>query len=135
MKVVHHKKGEEEMLADLRHAAKHHEEEGELEQAATTYEKILRKAKTDTNAFDRLMILYRKQKLYDKELKTINKALALFTKLHSPKATGEKVTALSRKLMRLTCLSDKKGNSLYEAEPLGRWRRRKLWVEKRVGSR
>ena len=34
MKVVHLKKGEEEMLADLRHAAKHYEEEGELEKAA-----------------------------------------------------------------------------------------------------
>lgn len=123
------------MLSDLRHAAKHYEEDGDLEHAAHTYEKILRKAKTDQNAFDRLMILYRKQKLYDKELKTINKALAVFAKLHSPKATGEKVTALSRKLMRLTGLSDKKGNSLYEAEPLGRWRRRKLWVEKRLRNK
>lgn len=134
MKVVHLKKGEEEMLSDLRHAAKRYEEEGELEHAALTYEKILRKAKTDENAFDRLMILYRKQKLFDKELKTINKALSVFTKLHSPKATGKKITALSRKLMRLTGLSDKKGNSLYEAGPLGRWRRRKLWVEKRLSS-
>jgi tetratricopeptide (TPR) repeat protein len=134
MKVVHNKNGEEAMLSDLRHAAKHYEEEGELEQAAHTYEKILRKAKNDENAFDRLMILYRKQKLYGKELKTINKALALFTKLHSPKPAVQKVSVLSKKLMRVTGLSDKKGNSLYEAEPLGKWRRRKLWVEKRLAK-
>ena len=38
MKVVHNIKGEEAMLSDLRHAAKQYEQEGELEQAAHTYE-------------------------------------------------------------------------------------------------
>lgn len=135
MKVVHlkgKKKGEEEMLSDLRHAAKEYEEEGELEKAAQTYEKIIRKITNDSAIFDRLMIVYRKQQEYAKELRIINKALVSFTKIHGPKTADKKVTTLSKKLMRITGLSDNNGNSLYEGGPLGKWRRRKIWVEKRL---
>lgn len=135
MKVVHLKSargGEEEMLHDLRLAARSYEEQDDYAKAAATYEKIIRKVKNDAGVFDRLMIVYRKQKEYKKELAVINKALASFNKIHGSKTAGKKVTDLSKKLMQMTGLADKKGNSLYEGGPIGKWRRRKLWVEKRL---
>lgn len=137
MKVAYHNKegltsGERLVLA------KQYEDKGEVENAILIYEKIIRESKLNQNAYDRLMILYRKQKDYKKEIELIGKAVKAFEELydHSSKKNADKKTiALSKALNKLTGLADRKGRSLYEPEPIGRWKKRKQVAEKRLKKR
>lgn len=118
--------------------AKQYEEEGELEKAVLVYQKVIAESKLNEAAYDRLMIIYRKQKEYGKEAAVIDKAVKEFEALYdhdARKNAGRKVTALSKALNKLTGLSDKKGNAIYEPEPLGKWKKRKEVVEKRLKAK
>jgi tetratricopeptide (TPR) repeat protein len=135
MKVAHLNKNEvsnrDEWLAE----AQEQEAGGHLEMAARIYEKIIRKAPLTEPAYNRLLIIYRKLKEYKKELAVINTGIkafeAMFYKSRVP-AGNNKVTRLSRSLMKSVGLTDKKGKTLYEPDPIARWRKRKAIVEKRL---
>lgn len=63
----------------LNNKGKEYEKAGKITLAIRTYEKnITGDCYPATHSFDRLMVLYRKQKEYDKELAVIEKALAVF---------------------------------------------------------
>lgn len=113
------------------------ESAGKLEDAAGHYEQLIKDNSSDEFVFDRLMILYRKLKLYKEELRTINKGIKVFEDIYK-KRTGrksakqEKLTTLSNAFMKSAGLKDKKGNLLYMPEPLSRWMKRKAVVEKKL---
>lgn len=133
MKVAH-KNTEPLSKHDLLEKAREAEEHNELEEAAKAYEKIIRQDHLDEFAYNRLFIIYRKLKEYGKELHAINTGIEAFEKFyasHKPKKS-EKVNAISKKLNKTLGLIDKKGNSLYSPEPIGKWKRRKEVVEKRI---
>jgi hypothetical protein len=99
-------------------------------------EKTIRDHPTNERAYQRLMILYRKQKNYKKELKTIDTAIRTFEAIFKKRQPtyGQKVKALSKALLKATGLADKKGNSLYQAGELTRWKARRQTVLKKLAS-
>jgi tetratricopeptide (TPR) repeat protein len=134
MKIAHHNPGpagREEWLAN----AKENEAKGDLEQAATAYQKIIKQDPLHEYSYNRLQIIYRKLKDYKKELAIINagiKAFEIFFNKRRLPAGNNKISNLSKSLMRSVGLTDKKGNVLYEPDPIARWRKRKTTVEKRL---
>ncbi|HEX5155555.1 MAG TPA: hypothetical protein VFW07_29135 [Parafilimonas sp.] len=113
------------------------EREKDLALAAKLYEQAIKEKPTDGFSYNRLMIVYRKLKQYKDELRVINKAIKNFREAHAKK-TGKglrrnSITGkLSTAFMKSTGLLDKKGNVVYIPEPIARWEKRKLTVEKRL---
>lgn len=86
--------------------------------------------------YERLMIWYRKQKMYQEELKTIEKGINNLKKAYADQqkqALGGKIKpsikALSNKISKSMGLHDKKGNNIYLPEPIPKWLKRKQVVE------
>ena len=111
--------------------------EEDLKRAATLYEQAIKEKPTDEFSYNRLMIVYRKLKQYKDELRVINKAIKNFKEAHAKKigkglGKNSTVGKLSAALMKTAGLLDKKGNAVYVPEPIARWEKRKLTVEKRL---
>ena len=134
MKVVHKKSVVDESVAgDVK--AKKLEQEGELDKAAALFEKKVKENPLDETAYNRLMIIYRKRKDYRKELATIKKGMSAFEQSFKSSMkipTSRKITSLSRSLLKSLGLTDKKGNAIYTREPLSRWQKRRLTVERLI---
>lgn len=110
-------------------------QKGEWEKAIPLYEKLINTNPLEEKAYDRLMILLRKQKDYKKELAVINKGIKAFRdsyESHSKNSLNRKALQLSKALLMSTGLADKKGIPLYQVEPVGRWTKRKQVVEKKL---
>ena len=120
-------------LTGILEKAREAESEGNLEQAASLYEKIIQERPREEFAFDRLMIIYRKLKRYKDEVKIIDAGIKAFENLYKSKHSGSrKIAEISSALLKSTGLADKKGNQLYEPEPMGKWKKRKALVEKKI---
>jgi hypothetical protein len=122
---------------EIREKAREAETEGNMEEAATFYEQLLKQNKADEFPFDRLMIIYRKLKQYKDELRVINKGIKVFEDFYKKPAgrksvKQEKLTTLSNAFMKSAGLKDKKGNLVYVPEPISRWMKRKGVVEKKL---
>jgi tetratricopeptide (TPR) repeat protein len=126
--------------ADRNEAAREAESNEEVDKAIKLYEENIKEAFPDPYAFDRLMVLYRKQKKYKDELRVINRAIKVFTDDYARHRKGmlseaknkKQVQALSNAIMKKSGLTDKKGNETYIPEPIGKWMKRKEVVEKRM---
>lgn len=108
--------------------------------AIQLYEENIKTGYPDQYSFDRLMILYRKQKKYKDELRVIKRGIKVFTEdverrqkeqVRSAK-NKKQVAELSNAIMRSAGLQDRKGNSTYLPEPLAKWMKRKEVVEKKA---
>jgi hypothetical protein len=109
------------------------EAEGELKDAAGYYEKVLKVYSTDENIYNRLMIIYRKLREYKKELTIIDTGIKEFSALYnSGKSSNKKIATLSRALLKSTGLIDKKGEAVYEQEPIAKWKKRRAVVKKKL---
>ena len=132
LKVVHSNKDlpvtRHELFAD----AKDKEAAGEWKDAAALYEKLIKIHPLEEKAYDRLMIAYRKLKDPRKELNAIKTGIEEFEQLYKKgkKTPDKKVIHISKVLQKSMGLLDKKGESLYRPEPIGRWLKRKTVVEK-----
>ena len=101
--------------------------------AIKDYEEAIKANPLIEKAYDRLMILYRKEKDYKNELRIINTGIKSFENFYRSRKTGsKKIAEISKKLNRSFGLTDKKGNAVYEPEPIARWKKRKITVEKRI---
>ncbi len=99
------------------------------------YEALLKKHPHDQKIYERLMVLYRQQKNYKKELKIINTAIKTFEPiLLRGKSANRKINTISNELNRSLGLVDKKGKMIYEPAPLPAWRKRKEVVLKKIGK-
>jgi hypothetical protein len=105
------------------------EDKGDLKKAISLYEQVIKKEPLYEYPYDRLMILHRKLKQYKEELGVI--------KNKSQELTGEnkKIIQLSNALMKSVGLKDRKGQNLYYPEPVPKWEKRKLVVEKKIKSK
>jgi len=113
------------------------EKNGRLEEAASLYEKVIKADPRRETAYNRLMIILRKQKKYKKELALLNKGIKSFKDRYesvSKKSINKKVEQISKALLKSTGLADKKGIPLFQNEPIGRWTRRKQIVEKKLNG-
>lgn len=114
------------------------EAEGELEKAAELYEQAIRQNPLEEFPFNRLMVIYRKFRQYDDELKVINKGLHLFQQHYDKKpqlimGKNAKALQLSKSLLK-SLNGNKKIAEPYYPEPIPRWTKRKEVVEKRLGK-
>jgi hypothetical protein len=98
------------------------------------YTVAIKKDRLNTYAYDRLMKILRQLKDYKKELAVINKGIKAYEQFYKSKMKKRsgKVTEISQKLNRSFGLTDKKGNNLYDPEPIARWKKRKINVEKKL---
>jgi tetratricopeptide (TPR) repeat protein len=108
-----------------------YEKSGEYEKAIDIYESLVRERPSNEMLYNRLMIIYRKQKEYRKELKTIIAGIKAFEELYTPNTGrhGKNVAKISLALARSTGLIDKKGKNLFDPEPIAKWKKRKALVE------
>ncbi|MEO8406381.1 MAG: YopX family protein [Chitinophagaceae bacterium] len=135
MKVVHNSLKEAATMHEWLHKAKELEESGELTEAAQAYEKVISIDPVHEFAYNRLLIIYRKEKESKKELAAVKKGIKAFEEYYTSAAKlshGKTVTRISNALMKMTGLADKKGKAIYRPEPIGRWIRRKTLLEKRA---
>lgn len=132
MKVVHR---EEDSVNTLLQLGKEAEAAENWAAADKIYHRILQKQGSHLQAFQRLMIIYRKQKAYAKELSIINKAITAYNKLYEPKSSHNKsVQRLSARINKAFGMTDRRGHSMYEPGPVAAWKKRKSVVEKRLAG-
>ena len=109
------------------------EEKQDIPLAIKDYEAVIKKDPLREKAYDRLMTLYRKEKNYKNELKLINAGIKAFEIFYRSKKSGsKKIAEISKKLNRSFGFTDKKGNAVYDPEPIARWIKRKATVQKRI---
>ena len=125
------------VTADIIEKAKQAEADENLQLAARLYEQALKEKPASEFPYNRLMIIYRKLKLYKDESRIINTGIKDFGEIYSQRAkkSGRKnstVNRLSTALMKSSGLLDKKGNPVYDPEPINKWKKRKLLVEKKL---
>lgn len=109
-------------------------EKSDSSSAVEMYNEVLEKDPLQTHAYDRLMIIYRKEKNYKKELSVINSGIKTFEKFYKTSAgkPSKKIRDISEKLNKAFHLIDKEGTPLYNPEPIDRWEKRKEVVEKKI---
>lgn len=109
-------------------------EKSDASAAIELYQLILKIDPLQTHAYDRLMVMYRQERNYKKELSVINSGITTFEKFYKEQSgkPSKKISEISEKLNKAFQLVDKKGNSLYSPEPLSRWQKRKETVEKKM---
>lgn len=120
-------------------AAREHETAGEYKEAESLYLKILTKIPANIESLERLMIIYRKQKLYNKELAIIRKAIKSYLEYaasHTKEMLSEnkKAAILSKKLARQLGMIDQRGRPVDDDEIIIKWRRREGVVLKKLGK-
>lgn len=124
--------------SELMKEAKEAEENNELENAAKVYARAIKAEPHDEQAYNRLMIIYRKLRWYEEELKIIKKGIAAFEELYQKKSErlfgkNEKVARLSNALAKSLGQRGKKTEALYLPEPIPKWMKRQKLVEKKLG--
>ena len=115
----------------------HHEREGEFDEAVKAYHRFLSTHPYNIEVYDKLMRLHRDLKQYKEELAIIDKAIRNLEKHYKERKSSysQKVTSISKALLKATGLVDKKGKNLYEPPELVRWEKRKSAVEKRLAKK
>ena len=123
---------------ELMTEAKEAEENNELEKAAKIYERAVKMEPHEEQPYNRLMIIYRKLKQYEDELRTIKKGINAFEELHQKKSErilkkSQSVARLSNALAKSLGQKGKKAEPLYYPEPIPKWMQRQKTVEKKLG--
>jgi len=135
MKVVHPTPKAQLSKTELLHEAKDAEAAEDWKQAETLYKDVIKIDPHNETAYNRLMIVYRKQKEWNKEWQTAKKAISSFEDMYAETAktrNNKKISRLSNSLLKLTGLADKKGKPIYQPGPLAKWKRRKSTLDKKL---
>lgn len=115
------------------------EENDDLALAEKLYKKQMQQKAFNDFVYKRLMVIYRKQKRYRDELDIINKGLKHFEEHRAKQSSGKNISSsikrLSSSLNKSLGLTNSKGKSLYEPEPIPSWQKRKEVVEKKLRKR
>ncbi len=116
------------------------ESQDDFGQAIALYEQNIKEPVADPFAYERLMILYRKQKAYKDELRVIKKGIQVFKEQTKQvlqnniarKKNKSEVEKLSNAFMKGAGLIDRKGNETHIPEPINKWMKRQVVVEKKI---
>ena len=121
-------------LKEILREAKEAENTENIEDAIRLYQEAIDTDKLNEHAYNRLMMVFRRQKEYKKELGIIKAGIKVFEEFYESKIPNKSktITAISNKLNKSFGLADKKGNRIYSPEPIAKWKKRKLIVEKRI---
>ena len=118
--------------------AKSLESEGEIDEAMEVYQQVLRNDPLNETAIGRLLVLYRRQKEYKKELALLKAAIGAYEagQLAAQEAwrkKHQKAARISLSLARkLGGGGAKKGAAIYDDRLVTTWRKRKAAVMKRL---
>lgn len=126
-------------IEERNNAARLAEQAGDLNKAIKLYEQNIRENYADEFAFERLMIIYRKQKEYKDELRVIKRGIELFEESMrdhlkqslSRHIDGKKLEQISNAIMKKSGL--KKGE-LHFPDPIDKWIKRREIVEKKLNK-
>ena len=114
------------------------ETKGNIDGAIKYYEEAIKDERADEMPYNRLMIIYRKEKKYKDELRVINKGIKVFSQFYkkttAKTAKGKKLSDLSDAFMMSAGLKDRKGTLVYQPEPIGTWIKRKAVVEQKEAA-
>lgn len=126
-------------INELLNAARLLEAEGKADEAIKAYSSVTARDPLRAAAYNRLMILYRKQKQYGKELAIIKQAVAAYETdikedQQSWKKANAKLARLSQSLAKSLGLLTEKGLPVYEEPYITTWRRRMETVQKKMES-
>jgi hypothetical protein len=118
-------------------AAREAEKDDDLNKAIRFYEQNIREDHADKFAFERLMIIYRKHKEYQNELRVIKRGIEVFQKKfkervkHSlgRRVSDKKIEQLSNAIIKI---SGQKKEALHFPDPVDKWLKRKEIVEKKL---
>jgi tetratricopeptide (TPR) repeat protein len=113
------------------------EQDDDLNKAVKLYEQNIKEDYADEFAFERLMIIYRKLKEYEDELRVINRAIKLFQKSmedhlkHSlaRHIDGKKLERISNAIMKKSGL---KKEEVHFPDPIDKWIKRKEIAEQKL---
>ena len=116
------------------------EASGQPALAIKLYEKQIAKGYNDILPYERLLVLYRKQKNYKEELHVLNRGIALLQQqmtdhqkeLFAEKPQRNKLLRQSRALAEKMGLLTKKGDHVLLPQPLEKWINRKKNVQKKI---
>lgn len=120
--------------------AKDAESQGDVGRAITLYQQAVKNNPLEEQAWQRQMVLYRKQKDYAGELKVINLALETYI-THTKKTQQEwlrqnkKVAPLFKSLAKSLGLMNSKDVMVNDDPVLDKWRHRQEWVKARLKKR
>lgn len=123
-------KDEKELLAKAKQA----EEKENWSEAIKNYQEVVKQDPHYELPYDRLMVIFRKQKRYEDELKLINKGLKSFGDLYKKKS--EKRSSKNKQLDKLSQALIRKaglGKNEFIPQPISKWLKRKEMVEKKLG--
>lgn len=106
------------------------EKEGEQDKAIQLYLTAVKKDPLNAAAYNRLMILYRKQKAPRKEMAVINEAIKAYednvkAEQSSWLKKNRKAANISRQLVKSLGLTDKKGMPVNQPAQIVTWKKRK----------
>lgn len=119
---------------DLLKEARQLEDEGSMEPAAAGYERAIRQSPLEEEPYFRLMVLYRKLKEPEKELKAIEKGLKVFISAYDrrlKKYSGQDRLGKASKALLRTITGSTKLKINYP-DPIPKWMKRKETVEKKL---
>ncbi len=88
-----------------------YEKRGEIDKAISIYEKLVRRKFEGSHAYDRLCVIYRKQKAYELEERVLLKAIAVFSKIVDEGFRSDGPPKLARYKERLEKLHKKMDES------------------------
>ena len=135
MKAVHNNISSHLTKKELLEEANRSEAAGDLKKAESFYRKLIKADPHNELAYNRLMIIYRKQKELNEELATIKDAIRAFEDMYAAATKipeSKKVSTLSKAFLKATGLANNKGKLLYLPAPLAKWNRRKTLLEKKL---
>jgi tetratricopeptide (TPR) repeat protein len=117
--------------------AQHAEQNNHIDKAIQLYEQNIKEDYADEFAFERLMILYRKEKEYKEELRVIKRGIEVFKqslKEHLKRSLSRHVD--SRKLEQLSNAILKKTGSkkqdVHFPDPIDKWMKREEIVKQKL---
>ncbi|MBV4355844.1 tetratricopeptide repeat protein [Pinibacter aurantiacus] len=113
------------------------ERQGDLNNAEKLYLKVLEKDPYTIEAYKRLMVIFRKQKEYSKELQVINRAVkALDEQVQTQKQRWmqkhKKIASASLALAKKMGIANKAGKMIIDSPLMLQWAKRKELVKKRI---
>ncbi|HEV8286537.1 MAG TPA: hypothetical protein VGQ09_19645 [Chitinophagaceae bacterium] len=117
--------------------AKQAEKDGDVNKAIKLYEQNIKEDYADEFAFERLMIIYRKQKEYKDEMRVINRGIEVFEQTMKDHLThslsrhvdGKKLEQLSNAILKKTGF---KKDGFHFPDPIDKWIKRKEILEKKL---
>jgi tetratricopeptide (TPR) repeat protein len=130
MKVAHLESTPGESVRERIAHARELESQGDYKAAEKMYLRLVKNKLTNTVAYNRLMIIYRKQKQYQKEIEIIDQAIEMMEQSVTRETDNKKIRQLSLSLGKSMGLVDRKGLSVFDPEPVATWKKRKLMATK-----